>query len=254
MSLPGIGGTSRNQALSRGLHVLKMVVDEEAPLTGSEVARRLGVHQSSASRILTTLSESGYIRKDTSGAFVPEYGVFALALAAGRVPFLRAARAPIEEIATEQPGVMLAMAVLWREELIYLLRARQGTETVTFWTGTWPLNVSILGLKLLLPLPEDDALRILRASRARYGWGGDPSVVPSTEAGVLAAARQAHSDDILVLQDWLYPGHIAGAIDVQTPEPHPVALAVVDDHDGAFTPDQLKLLLHQARRRIEQSF
>jgi IclR family pca regulon transcriptional regulator len=247
-------GAAHNQALARGLHALQMVVAEGVGLTGTEVARRLGIHQSSASRILATLIEGGYIRKDSSGAFVPDYGLFALALAAGRVQFLQAARGPLEEVAAEHPGVLLAMSVLWRDEMIYLLRTRARTETVTFWSGTFPLNVSILGLQLLLQLPEDEALRNLRADRARNGWGGDPAVVPSTEEGVLEAARAAVADDVLILQNWLYPGHIAGAIDVATPEPHPVALAVVDERGETTPPDKLKLLLHQARRRVEQSF
>ncbi|ACQ81080.1 transcriptional regulator, IclR family [Beutenbergia cavernae DSM 12333] len=253
MTVPQLPGATRNQALARGLHVLQMVVDEDAPLTGTEVARRLGVHQSSASRILATLTEIGYLRKNDAGAFAPDYGVFALASAATRVSLLRTARGPIEAFAADHPDFMLAMSMLWRDELIYLLRVRHGTETVTFWSGHFPFNVSVLALKLVLDLPEEEALEILRASRRRDGWGGDPAVVADTEEGVLAAARELLADDVLILENWLAPHHIAGAIDLVTPEPHPVALALVDV-TGSVGPDKLKVLLHQARRAVEQSF
>lgn len=244
---------SRNQSLGRGLTVLRMLVDADEPLTGTEVARRLGVHQSSASRILATLSSTGYVRKDSSGRYVPDYGVFALASAASKAPLLRTVSKPALQFVRDYPQLMLAMAILYHDEMIYLLRVRHGLETLTFWSGTFPMSASSLGLRLLLDLPEQEALDILRASRRRSGWGGNPKVVPATEQGVLAKTRKLLRDDALILDRWYRPDHISGAIVVNTPEPHPVALALVDETGG--TPaEKLRILLHQARRGIEQSF
>ena len=248
--LPGAGS---NQALARGLHILRMLVDEGEPMTATEVARRTGVHQSSASRILATLTEVGYVRKNDQGRFVPDYGVLALGSATTRLPLISRPRAAFEQIVGEHPSLTVSMCMLWRDEMIYLLRATSGSEPLAFWSGGFPLNISTPGLRLLVDLPEADAVQILRASRQRFGWGGRPEIVPATEEGVLAKARTLVSDDVLILADWHRRHHIGGAIPIHTPEPHPVALALVDD-SGDLEPDKLALMLHQARRTVEQGF
>lgn len=238
---------SSNQTLARGLHILRMLVDEAEPMTATEVARRMGVHQSSASRILATLSEVGYVRKNVYGRFVPDYGVLALGSATTRLPLISRPRQAFEQIVGEHQHLTISMCMLWRDEMIYLLRASSGSEPLAFWSGGFPLNASSPGLRLLVDLPEDDAVRILRASRQRFGWGGRPEIVPATEEAVLAKARTLVADDVLVLAEWVTERRIGGAIPISTPEPHPVALAIVDDA-GELEPDKLTLLLHQARR------
>lgn len=248
--LPGAGS---NQALARGLHILRMLVDEADPMTATEVARRMGVHQSSASRILSTLTEVGYVRKNNQGRFVPDYGVLALGSATTRLPLISRPRKAFEQIVGEHEHLMISMCMLWRDEMIYLLRATSGSEPLAFWSGGFPLNVSTPGLRLLVDLPRDDAVKILRASRQRFGWGGRPEIVPATEEAVLDQATSLVADDVLILVNWVSEGHIGGAIPIETPEPHPVALAIVDD-SGELGPDKLALLLHQARRTVEQDF
>ena len=246
-------GATSNQALARGLHILRMLVDEAEPMTATEVARRMGMHQSSASRILATLTEVGYVRKNVHGRFVSDYGVLALGSATTRLPLISRPRKAFEQIVGEHRHLTISMCMLWRDEMIYLLRATSGSEPLAFWSGGFPLNVSTPGLRLLVDLPEDDAIKILRASRQRFGWGGRPEIVPATEEAVLAEARGLVADDVLILADWVTERHIGGAIPISTPEPHPVALAIVDD-TGELGPDKLALLLHQARRTVEQGF
>lgn len=246
-------GAQSNQALARGLHILRMLVDEGEPLTATEVARRIGLHQSSASRILATLTEVGYVRKNEHGRFVPDYGVLALGSATTRLPLISRPRQAFEQLVGEHPHLTVSMCMLWRDEMIYLLRATSGSEPLAFWSGGFPLNISTPGLRLLVDLPQPDAVEILRASRQRFGWGGRPEIVPATEEGVLDKARSLVADDVLILSDWHREHHVGGAIPLDTPEPHPVALAIVDD-SGRLGPDKLTLLLHQARRTVEQGF
>ncbi|NIK54616.1 helix-turn-helix domain-containing protein [Kribbella shirazensis] len=249
LRLPGAGS---NQALARGLHILRMLVDEGEPMTATEVARRIGIHQSSASRILATLSEVGYVRKH-HGRFAPDYGVLALSSATARLPLIKRPSAVFEQLTTEHRDITMTMCMLWRDELLYLLRQTSGSEPLAFWTGTFPINVSAPGLRLLVDLPDEEALHILRVARQRTGWGGRPELVPPTEEGLLAKARATVADDVLIMPNWVVEGRTSGAIPLVTPEPHPVALAIVDDA-GALGPDRLAVLLHQARRLVEQSF
>lgn len=246
-------GANSNQALARGLHILRMLIDGGEPMTATEIARRIGLHQSSASRILATLTEVGYVRKNEVGRFVPDYGVLALASATTRLPLINKPRQAIQQFADDHPGVSLSLCLLWRDEMIYLLRTARGSEPLVYWSGGFPYNISTPALRLLVDLPDDDAIAILRASRHRYGWGGRPEVVPDTEAGVLAKARSLVADDVLILDEWFREGHIGGAIPIETPEPHPVSLAVVDD-TAHMSSERLTVLLHRARRLVEQSF
>lgn len=246
-------GANNNQALARGLHILRMLIDEGEPMTATEIARRIGLHQSSASRILATLSDAGYVRKNGAGRFVPDYGVLALASATTRLPLISRPRRTFERFVDKHPGLIISMCMLWRDEMIYLLRARSGSEPLVYWSGGFPLNISSPALRLLVDLADEDAIRILAASRRRFGWGGRSEVVPATEQALLSEARRMVADDVLVISDW-YPGqHIAGAIPIETPEPHPVSLAVVDD-TGKLSPQRLTVLLHQVRREVERSF
>ncbi len=249
---PRLPGAGSNQALARGLHILRMLVDEGEPMTATEVARRVGLHQSSASRILKTLGEVGYVRKH-QGRFAPDYGVIALGSATTRLPLITRPRAVFDQLTTEHRDITITMCMLWRDELLYLLRQTSGSESIAFWSGEFPINVSAPGCRLLVDLPDEEALHILRVARQRNGWGGRPEIVPPTEEGLLAKARAAVADDVLIMSNWVVEGRTSGAIPLVTPEPHPVALAIVDDA-GTLGPERLVLLLHRARRLVEQTF
>ncbi|HEY9294066.1 MAG TPA: helix-turn-helix domain-containing protein [Microlunatus sp.] len=250
---PSIPGAASNQALARGLHILRMLVDEGEAMTATEIGRRIGLHQSSASRILATLSDAGYVRKNDAGRFVADYGVLALASATTKLPLMQRPRPALEEFLTEHPSLTVSICMLFRDEMIYLLRANSGRDPLVYWSGGFPLNISSPGLRLLVDLPDEDAIAILKASRQRFGWGGRPEVVPPTEEAVLAKARGLVDDDVLILSEWFQQDHIGGAIPLDTPEPHPVALAIVDEN-AEISAEKLTVLLHQARRVVEHSF
>lgn len=247
-------GASSNQSLARGLHILRMLVDEGRPMTATEIAGRLGLHQSSGSRILATLTDVGYVRKNEHGRFVPDYGVLALASATTRLPLITKPRPVFDRFVIEHPRLSMSMCMLWRDELLYLLRVEHGSTPLTFWSGGFPINLSSPGLRLLVDLPDQDAIDILRASRRRFGWGGLEDVVPTTEEAVLSTARDLVADDVLILDGWQREGRLGGAIQIETTEPHPVALAIVDDDAEPVPPDRLRLLLHQMRREVERCF
>src|SRR4051794_19626010 len=63
----GVGGT---QAVDRALGVLLCFSDAEPKLRVADVARRLGVTQSTASRLLAALEAGGFVERDTrAGAY-----------------------------------------------------------------------------------------------------------------------------------------------------------------------------------------
>lgn len=243
-------GTVNNQALARGLHILKVLVDENEPMTATEIARRFGLHQSSISRVLATLTELGYVRKAANRRFVPDYGVLSLASATSQFPLVRLPRTAMEEIAAAHPGMIVSLCMLWREQMIYFLRTSHSTDTIEFWGPGFPVHLSSPGMRMLSDLPDATALEILTHSRERYGWDGIRPQVPQTERAILTKARKLVSHDVLILDEWFQKDNVGGAIPIETNEEHPVALALTGPR--ALADDAtLRLWLHDARRIIE---
>jgi DNA-binding IclR family transcriptional regulator len=67
------------QTLARGLSALEMIAAADGGLTVQEVAGRLGVHRTIASRMLGTLARHRLIARDTGGRYRVGSGVIALA-------------------------------------------------------------------------------------------------------------------------------------------------------------------------------
>lgn len=238
------------QSLARGLQVLRTLIDEGSPLTGTEIARRFGLHQSSISRVLATLAELGYVRKDASGKFVPDYGILTFAPAIPQFPLVVKPRATIEQIAAEHPGFTVHLCLLWRTEIIYLLRTAMNNETITFWGSPFPLHVSCPALRLLLDLPRAQATEILNASKDRLGWERTTPNVPASVPATLNAARKLLEHDVLILDEWYQLGGVGAAIPLSTDENLPVALAITGP-TAEVDHATLRLWLHDARRRVE---
>lgn len=253
-ALVDVPGASSNQALARGLYVLRRLVEAPQPMSATELARELGVHQSSISRVLATLGEAGYVRKNERGQFVPDYGVITLAAETTRLPLLSRPMPVFRSVLAQYPTITVTTAMLWRSEMLYLVRSNSGGLLHTYeYVHGHALNASAPGLRLLLDLPEDEALNLLAESRARHGWGGNPSAIQPDEQSTLVEARKHLDHDVLILDSWYEADQLSGAIPVRTSEPHPVALAIVVS-DGSQTPDSLRLLLHQVRRDLEDAF
>lgn len=245
-------GAATNRALARGLYVLRRLV-ESGPMSATELARELGLHQSSISRVMATLGEAGFVRKDHNGQFAPDYGVITLAAETTRLPLLTKPVPVFSALLEEYPTLTLTTAMLWRSEMLYLLRSNTGGVTHLYENMRFPLHRSSPALRLLLDLPEDEALSLLADSRERYGWPGDPAIVPPDGESVLRTARSLLRHDVLILNSWAHAGEVSGAIPVRTSEPHPVALAIVVS-DGCLDADELRIVLHRTRRDLEAAF
>lgn len=242
-------GADGNQSLARGLHMLRILVDD-GPQTATEIAARMGLHQSSVSRSLSTLIAAGYVRKSEDGRFECSFGILGLADSLGRMPLIRQLRAGVENIINNYSDITIAICMLWQHDVLHLLRARSGSLFLPVWHGGFPLNVSTPGLRLLLDLPDNESITILERSREQLGWGGRPEIVPDSAAQTLTLARQRTADEVLLIDGWWRPNHATGAILIKTPEPQPVALAVVDEA-GGMDPTAHTLLLHRIRRDLE---
>ncbi|HIT75922.1 MAG TPA: helix-turn-helix domain-containing protein [Candidatus Avipropionibacterium avicola] len=254
LPVPGAGPSGSNQSLARGLYVLRRLVEVDEPWTLAQLATELGTHQSSVSRLMATLVAAGYARKDEKGRFVPDYGIISLATRTNRLPLLSRPWPVFEQLAKDHPRLSATVAMLWRGQLLYGLRSGGRGVALLRQYPDYPLHRSSPGLRLLLDMPEPEAVELLESSRQRHGWSGDPAIVPADAAELLARARERCEHEVLMLSDgWAVNTALSGAIPVRTSEPHPVALAIVDKH-GDLSPDELRLVLHTVRRDLELAF
>jgi DNA-binding IclR family transcriptional regulator len=245
--------SGQTKALFHGLEALRLLVEADRPLTATEIARTIGIHQSSASRILKTLAVAGYVRKDGYHSFVADFGVLALgATAVGHFAFAHKPRVAMTALANEIEGLDVMLATVWRGEILYFLRMQRGHQPTLLSVGGFPLHLSSLALRLLLDRPEPEALELLRTSHARHGWDRPTENVPATEEEALSRARELVSHDGLILDHWYQRGIVSASIPIEAPGEPPAALALSGPSDTA-THEKILVWLQQGRREVERA-
>ena len=241
---------SSSKALTRGLEILRLLVESE-PMTSTEVAERLGLHQSSASRILKTLAAAGYVRKPTYQSFTVDYGILTMAGRGLRnFPLMLKPRAAITELANRNPKFLITLSTLWQNELIYLMRAQAGQDVISGYAGSYPLHLSVVALRLLLDKPEKEALEVLNASRRRYGWERPTPLVPATPAECLKFARSCLRHDCLALIDYQGKDTTSASIPIAA-HGEPVCALALTIKEKVRGIESMLLNLQDGRRHIE---
>ena len=114
-----------NASLITGLACLQAVASARRPLGVREAARALGLTHTRANRLLGTLADLGLVAQDAQRKYRPGPGIHVLAaqsLVGSRL--LPAALPVLRELRRE--GFTVALGVLWREQVCYLVHARPG--------------------------------------------------------------------------------------------------------------------------------
>lgn len=243
----------QTSSLGRGLAILELLVRSAEPLSASDIAQAVGVHQTTASRILADLIRAGYARRVSYREFAPDYGLLILGLdAAQHFPILDRPRLVLEHAARMCMGLQSSLSMYWRHSLLYVNQAARGTRTRVFNGTDFPMHLSSPGLLFLLALPETEALAALSASRSKFGWDQPTAQVPPTEVELLQAARRLCQDDMIVLTDWQATGHISAAIRLPNTGGPPLAAALSGPTD-IMTVGTIRLRLQEIRRMLKPS-
>lgn len=239
-----------SKALTRGLEVLRLLSESRVPMTSTEIAKRVGLHQSWVSRVLKTLSAAGYVRKPDYHCFTIDYGALTLGgNALLSVPFMTRPKKAMQELAERCEGMNVALATLWRSQLIYFMRTQKGHEPIPLAVG-FPLHLSSVALRLLVDLPKDEALEILKDSARRYGWERPTPSVPRTSREVLSFARSVLQHDCLVLDGYNRATNLGASIPIEVPGEPRAALAISGPRN-VFKTETVLLLLQEGRRAVE---
>ena len=160
---PGQEDPGPIQSVDRAAAILEILArDGEAGVT--EVARELGVHKSTASRLLAALDRRDLVTQDTArGRFRLGVGLVRLAGAAARGLDLVQESRPVCRALAQEAGETVNIAILSGRDALYLDQvAGPAALSPHNWAGQRiPLHATSDGKVLLAYLPPDDIAEYL---------------------------------------------------------------------------------------------
>jgi DNA-binding IclR family transcriptional regulator len=220
------------QAVDRALTVLELFDEHTVRLTPTFVARALGVHRTTASRLLAALERHRLVEVDRdAGGYVPGLGLVSLAgHVFNRFPVWAVGRSIVREL-RNATGETAWLGVLDGDEVVYIDQASSPHVRVhADWVGRrQTLTASVTGAVLLAYQEPEVIEELLRAGRS----DGEPAA-QHLEAPELATVRAR--------------GHLARYEDPTSG--HAVVAVPVRDHRGRVV---AALSLSGLRDRIDLS-
>lgn len=163
------------QSVDRAITVLEILA-REGSAGVSEVAAEIGVHKSTAFRLLAALEERDLVEQNTErGKYQLAFGILRLASSIpGRLDLVRQAQPLLDELSAEI-GETINIAVVREHYAVNVLQT-MGTAAVASqnWVGKLtPLHATASGKILLAHMPEEQLDAILREA-------GMPELTPHT--------------------------------------------------------------------------
>jgi DNA-binding IclR family transcriptional regulator len=153
------------QSVRRALFALELI-SEHGELGVTELGRKLDVHKATASRLIATLAERGFVERDPlTEKYRLGYGLISLAGAAvGGNDLVRAARPILDELA-ERTTETVNLGVLTGDSVVYVDQIT-GTRAIVSvsWVGRrTPLHCTSNGKVILAFSTEVERERLLRS-------------------------------------------------------------------------------------------
>jgi DNA-binding IclR family transcriptional regulator len=156
------------QSVRRALRALELISEGDCGVT--ELGRKLNVHKATASRLVATLAERGFVERDpVTEKYRLGFGLIALAGAAmGGNDLVRTARPIIEDLA-ERTHETVNLGVVSGDAVVYIDQVT-GTRSIVSvnWVGQrTPLHCTSNGKVLLASMSEPERARLLKAGLPR---------------------------------------------------------------------------------------
>ncbi len=165
-------GAQPNLSLIDGMACLQAVAGSETPYASRRLAEDLGLNVTRVSRLLKTLQFLGFVEQDRSRKYRPGPALHVLAAQSLFGSRLLSIALPYLERLSRH-GHVVALGVLWREQVAYLYHQPPGIRPAEAIgrAGLFPARESAIGLALLAHFPREDAddtlRRELKATRER---------------------------------------------------------------------------------------
>lgn len=180
-----------SQAVDRALTILRLFDQHVERLTVSELAKRLGVHRSTASRLAAALERERMLERDPeTGAYQLGLGLVSLAgHVLNRFPVRGSGREVIGDL-RDRTGETVFLAVVDGDEVIYIDQASSPEVQVNLdWVGRrHPLTTGVTGALLLAFQPADVITELVREARSDHR----PSAAVLSEAELDRAKAVGH--------------------------------------------------------------
>jgi DNA-binding IclR family transcriptional regulator len=176
------------QAVERALSILRLFDERTTELSIAEVGARLGVHRSTASRLLAALERHGLVEQ-TAGGYRLGLGLVSLAgLVLNRFPARAVARDVLRDL-RDSTGETAYLGLLDGREVVYIDQASSRNVAVNVdWVGyRQPLTAGVTGFLLLAYQPPQVIDELLREP----GASGSGLPVP-TELELAAIRRRGY--------------------------------------------------------------
>jgi DNA-binding IclR family transcriptional regulator len=165
-------GAAGTQAVDRALAILQWFDERTTELGVAEVAERLGVHRSTATRLLAALERNGFVELDpATGRYRLGLRLVTLAgLVLNRFPVRALAREALQELRDETEETAY-LGLLDNREVIYIDQASSPHVAVNVdWVGyRQPLTAGATGFLLLAFQPPDVIDELVRDADGRPG-------------------------------------------------------------------------------------
>jgi IclR family transcriptional regulator, acetate operon repressor len=156
------------QSVRRAIRALELISEGECGVT--ELGRKLGVHKATASRLVATLAERGFVERDPiTEKYRLGFGLISLAGAAmGGNDLVRTARPIVEDLA-ERTRETVNLGVLSGDAIVYIDQVT-GTRSIVSvnWVGQrTPVHCTSNGKVLLASMSEAERTRLLKMGLPR---------------------------------------------------------------------------------------
>ncbi len=158
-------GGSVVQSVERALSILSCFTDSEPQLRVADMARRLGLAQSTVSRLITTMEALGFIERDSvTGMVRPGLQLVALAgVALNQIDVQRQAQAELSAVASDL-GLAANLAILRGDEIFYLttFEGPKAPKLFTMIGKSNPVHCTAIGKALVAHLPDSEREALLQ--------------------------------------------------------------------------------------------
>lgn len=184
-------------SLARGMSILRAFRAEDRVLGTQALAERTGLHKTTVSRLVGTLTKLGYLR------YMPEYGKYAVSnqvltlgyAVMGRFGFGEMVRSRMEDIA-EQGDCVVALSVRDRLDMMFVELIRQpAANSLSLNVGSRiPLAESAPGRAFLFAVSDAERELIMQELATFHGADWETGKKTELLAALDRMKRQGHSD------------------------------------------------------------
>lgn len=155
--------TQPNESLIDGLECLQALAVSTAPVGVRELARRLGLEPTRVHRLLKTLAHLGVAAQTPDSKYVPGPGMHVLAAQSLFASGLVRRALPVLE-SLQEHGLIVALGVLWKDQVSYLYHAEPGmsADKALGRIGLYPAACSSIGIALLAQSTDSEIRNIFK--------------------------------------------------------------------------------------------